>query len=312
MPKRPDTGLTGVLCIRKPQEFTSFDVVAKLRGISGTRKIGHSGTLDPMATGVLPLLFGQAAKACDLLPVTDKRYRASARFGFTSDTQDIWGKVLTEDPAPLSRAALEAVLPRFRGEIMQIPPMYSAVQVGGQRLYDLARKGIEVERKPRPAVILELNLLSYDEARREAVFDILCSKGTYIRTLCHDIGAALGMGAVMTGLTRTEAAGFTLADCVTIEEAQQAAAEGRFPGLLQPVSRLFAGLPAITLSEGQARLFRNGARLDLNRIRCAKIGGDHAVYGPGEEFLGIAVCDMGQNELVIRRLFAAPAPGQAK
>ncbi len=312
MPKRPDTGLTGVLCICKPQEFTSFDVVAKLRGISGTRKIGHSGTLDPMATGVLPLLFGQAARACDILPVTDKRYRATVRFGLTSDTQDIWGTVLSENAAPLPRAALEAVLPRFRGEIDQLPPMYSAVQVGGQRLYDLARRGIEVERRPRRVTIHELTLLDYDEARREAVLDVCCSKGTYIRTLCHDIGAALEVGAVMAALLRTEAAGFTLADCVTIEEAQEAAAAGRFPDLLLPVGRLFADLPAIRLSEAQARLFRNGVRLDLNRVRCAKIAGNQAVYGPDGQFLGVAACNLEQNELVLQKLFTAGGSSAAK
>ena len=153
MSKRPDTGLTGILCINKPQDFTSFDVIAKLRGISGTRKIGHSGTLDPMATGVLPIFFGSAAKACDLLPNSDKRYTAGVRFGMTSDTQDIWGSITGENPAPLSREALEAALPRFTGTISQLPPMYSAVQVNGQRLYDLARKGVEVERTPREITI---------------------------------------------------------------------------------------------------------------------------------------------------------------
>ena len=231
MSKRPDTGLTGILCINKPQDFTSFDVIAKLRGISGTRKIGHSGTLDPMATGVLPIFFGSAAKACDLLPNSDKRYTAGVRFGLTSDTQDIWGSITGENPAPLSREDLEAALPRFTGTISQLPPMYSAVQVNGQRLYDLARKGVEVERTPREITIYKLDLLSYDPEKREALLDVSCSKGTYIRTLCHDLGQFLGMGAVMSSLIRTEAAGFTLSDCVTLEDAQKAASESRFSSL---------------------------------------------------------------------------------
>ncbi len=303
MSKRPDTGLTGVLCIQKPQKFTSFDVIAKLRGISGTRKIGHSGTLDPMATGVLPIFFGNATKACDLLPNTDKRYTAGVRFGLTSDTQDIWGNFASENSALLSREALEAALPRFTGTISQLPPMYSAVQVNGQRLYDLARKGVEVERTPREITIYKLELLSYDEEKREAVLDVCCSKGTYIRTLCHDLGEYLGMGAVMSSLIRTEAAGFTLQDCVTLEEAQNAALENRFPELLLPVERIFSDLPVIRLSEVQTRMFTNGVRLDLNRIRCAKIPGNHSVYGWDGTFLGLADCDFEKMELVMQKLF---------
>ena len=302
MTKRPDTGLTGVLCICKPQKYTSFDVIARLRGISGTRKIGHSGTLDPMATGVLPIFFGNAAKACGLLPDTDKRYTAGVKFGLISDTQDIWGSILSENPAPLSREALEAARPRFTGRISQLPPMYSAVQVNGQRLYDLARKGIEVERKPREITIAGLRLLSYDEQAREAVLDVQCSAGTYIRTLCHDLGQFLGMGAVMSSLVRTEAAGFALDDCVTLEEAQQAADEGRFPGLLRPVETLFRKLPAIHLSAVQARMFANGVRLDLSRVRCDRADGLHSVYGNGA-FLGLASCNLEKMELTIEKLF---------
>ena len=303
MSKRPDTGLTGILCINKPQDFTSFDVIAKLRGISGTRKIGHSGTLDPMATGVLPIFFGSAAKACDLLPNSDKRYTAGVRFGLTSDTQDIWGSITGENPAPLSREDLEAALPRFTGTISQLPPMYSAVQVNGQRLYDLARKGVEVERTPREITIYKLDLLSYDPEKREALLDVSCSKGTYIRTLCHDLGQFLGMGAVMSSLIRTEAAGFTLSDCVTLEDAQKAASESRFSSLLLPVERIFKDLPAIRLSEAQTRMFCNGVRLDLNRVRCAKIPGNQAVYGSDGAFLGLAACDFDQLELIMQKLF---------
>ncbi|MGI5894359.1 MAG: tRNA pseudouridine(55) synthase TruB [Candidatus Merdivicinus sp.] len=303
MSKRPDTNLSGILCINKPQDFTSFDVIAKLRGISGTRKIGHSGTLDPMATGVLPIFFGIATKACDLLPNHDKRYTAGIRFGCVSDTQDIWGNVQKLETKPVTLPELEASLPYFTGSIAQIPPMFSAVQVNGQRLYDLARKGIEVERKARNITIYQLNLLAFDSEKQEALLDISCSKGTYIRTLCHDLGQMLGTGAVMSSLTRTEAAGFTLENCISLEQAQQAALEQHFADLLLPVGQAFSDLPAIILNDIQARMFQNGVRLDLNRISFAKIGGDHAVYNRDHEFLGIAACNFDEMELTIRKIF---------
>lgn len=297
------TAFQGVLCVNKPQKFTSFDVIAKLRGMTRTRKLGHSGTLDPMATGVLPVFFGGATKACDLVPITDKRYRAGVRFGQTTDTQDVWGTVLREDPRPVSRDALEDALRGFRGTISQLPPMYSAVQINGQRLYDLARKGVEVERTPRKITIHSLELLSYEESTREAVVDVCCSKGTYIRTLCHDLGEVLGCGGIMTSLVRTEAAGFTLADCRTLEEIQALVDEGRLGEALLPVEALFRGLPAIRLSPVQSRMFENGVRLDLNRVRHQEIPGSHAVYDSEGTFLGLAQCQTETEELVMEKLF---------
>ena len=303
MTRSPDTAYSGILCVNKPQEFTSFDVIAKLRGMTRTRKLGHSGTLDPMATGVLPVFFGNATKACDLVPRSDKRYRAGIRFGLATDTQDIWGRPLRKDPSPVPRVALEAALSAFRGEISQLPPMYSAVQINGQRLYDLARRGIEVERPPRTVTIHSLELLAYDESAREAAIDVHCSKGTYIRTLCHDLGEALGCGAVMTSLTRTEAAGFTLADCRTFAEIEELLAEGTFAEALLPVAQLFRELPPVHLSPVQTRMFENGVRLDLNRVRYEDSGEIHAVYGPTGEFLGLADCRKETAELVMRKLF---------
>ena len=303
MTKTPDTAYSGILCVNKPQEFTSFDVIAKLRGMTRTRKLGHSGTLDPMATGVLPVFFGSATKACDLVPCSDKRYRAGIRFGLTTNTQDIWGHPLSEDPSPVPRAALEAALADFRGEISQLPPMYSAVQVNGQRLYDLARRGIEVERTPRIVTIHSLELLSYDESTREATVEVHCSKGTYIRTLCHDLGKMLGCGAVMTSLIRTEAAGFTLTDCRTFDEIEALLAEGSFTEALLPVEGLFRQLPRVHLSPVQTRMFENGVRLDLNRVRYEDSADIHAVYGAAGEFLGLADCRKETAELVMRKLF---------
>lgn len=295
--------LNGVICINKPQEFTSFDVVAKMRGITRTRKIGHTGTLDPMATGVLPLLFGAATKACDLLPDTGKSYIADFRLGCTTDTDDIWGTVLRQERTAFQREAVEEKLELFRGEISQIPPMYSAVQVNGQRLYDLARKGIVIERKPRNVVISSLELLEFNEETQEGRLAIVCSKGTYIRSICRDLGEALGGGGAMTGLVRTRAAGFGLSDCITIEQAEEFARAGSFSSALFPVDKLFEGFPKIRLNEAQSRMFRNGVRLDLNRVRYQISDGFQVVYDEKNCFMGLAEVDLGQMELVVRKMF---------
>ena len=192
--------LEGILCVDKPQDWTSFDGGAKMRGIADCHKIGHGGTLDPMATGVLPLFFGRSAKAMELMPVQDKRYTASIRFGVTTDTQDCTGNILSTSEKPVTKKALEAALAPLRGTIDQLPPMYSAVWVDGQRLYKLARAGKEVERPTRQVTIHRLDLLEFDPENRTCVIDVACSKGTYIRTLCHDIGEALGCGGMLTAL----------------------------------------------------------------------------------------------------------------
>ena len=197
--------MNGILIIDKPQDFTSFDVIAIVRGCMHERKTGHTGTLDPMATGVLPILLGSATKAQELLPDTDKEYIAEFRLGMTTDTLDITGKTLSTSDAEVTREQLEEVLPKFRGDIMQKPPMYSAVYKDGVRLYELARKGIEVEREERPANVSLLELTHFDEAAQSGSLKISCSKGTYIRVICDDIGRLLGCGCVMTSLRRTRA-----------------------------------------------------------------------------------------------------------
>ena len=189
--------MNGILCINKPQGFTSFDVAAKLRGMLKTKKIGHAGTLDPMATGVLPVFVGNATKACDIMPDSSKAYRASFRLGEQSDTQDSTGTILKTAEVNCTAADIEALLPKFRGEIMQIPPMYSAVSVNGKRLYELARQGIEVERESRNVTIYSLELLNFDEETQSGTLKVACSKGTYIRTLCEDIGNYLGTGGTL-------------------------------------------------------------------------------------------------------------------
>ena len=202
--------MDGIIILDKPEDFTSFDMVAKMRRLLGTRKVGHAGTLDPMATGVLPIFVGRATKCCDILPNQNKRYTAAFQLGYTTDTLDATGRVLTRTEVSATKEDVEKALESFRGEIMQLPPMYSAIQINGKRLYDLARQGIEIEREKRPVTIMELNLLSADDTQHIYQIDVACSKGTYIRTLCADIGEALGCGATMTALRRTEAAGFSL------------------------------------------------------------------------------------------------------
>ena len=300
--------MNGVLCIDKPEGMTSFDVIARLRRITHTRRIGHTGTLDPMATGLLPVLFGTATKACDLMPESGKRYRAAFQLGFTSDTEDIWGALSPTGAAFPEKEAVEAALIPFRGEIMQLPPMYSAIQINGRRLYDLARQGIEIEREKRPITIHHLELLEADEQENRYVIDVACSKGTYIRTLCADIGEALGCGATMTALRRTQAAGFSLADSLTLEQAEQLTEQGKLTEHLLPVETVFESLPKIVLCAAQERMYRNGVRLDLARLdgmpALGNWAGDIRICGEDGTFLGVSYADWQQGLLCTRKLFA--------
>ena len=283
--------LNGVICVNKPQDFTSFDVVAIMRRAAGTRKIGHGGTLDPMATGVLPIYIGRAAKTADLNPVGDKSYRAMFRLGVTTDTQDVWGKTLSENGTAVPLGDITAAVKAMQGDIMQVPPMYSAVKVNGQRLYDLARKGIEVERKARPVTIHSISLSDYDENERTGVLDIHCSKGTYIRTIISDIGEKLGCGAIMTSLCRTMAAGFTLSDCHDIEALRGCTPE-EIRSLIIPTERVFRSYEEITLDSKQRRLFMNGVVLDCKRMGLDVSAGSRFRLKSAEgEFIGVAQVD---------------------
>ncbi len=284
--------MNGILCVNKPQDFTSFDVVAKLRGILGMKRLGHAGTLDPMATGVLPVFVGNATKACDIMPDNFKSYRAGFKMGQTSDSQDITGKVLTTSDKIISIDDINAVLPDFEGKIMQLPPMYSAVQVNGKRLYDLARQGIEVERQPREIEIRKLNVLEYDADIQEGIMEIDCGKGTYIRTIIHDIGQKLGCGGIMTSLVRTYASGFTLNDCYTFEQIQQARDENNLESLILPIERIFNTLPKLRLNEHQTKLYKNGVKLNLEKIHNIIEGCElYSLYGFDGMFIGTAVAD---------------------
>lgn len=271
------SNLNGVLLIDKPKEFTSFDVIAVVRRLTGQKKLGHTGTLDPNATGVLPILLGTATKTQDLILNHDKSYTAEFQLGKTTDTLDIWGTVTGECESSVTEEQLRRVIPNFTGEIEQIPPMYSAIKIGGKKLYELARRGEEVERKPRPVTIYELEVVE-QTAPDAFTLRIRCSKGTYVRTLCHDIGRALGCGGCMSALRRTMAAGFTLADAVTLERVQL---EGE--SLLQPVDSLFRAHPAYHIRTERAEaLCRNGNPLAPPD---APADGLYRVYGRDGTFL---------------------------
>ena len=295
--------MNGIIILDKPQGFTSFDGVAVLRGLAHEKKIGHTGTLDPMATGVLPILLGRAAKALNFLPDTDKEYVASFRLGERRDTGDITGEVVERSPAPVALEALEAALPRFRGEILQVPPMYSAVSVGGKRLYELARKGLEVERPARPVTISRLELLSYDPQTKEGSLRVGCSKGTYIRVLIEDLARAAGSCGTMTALRRTSACGFSQEDAHSLEALKALAAEGRLEEALLPVEGLFALYPAVRVSPAQATRFQNGGGLDLARLRGVPEGGLCRVKSPQGLFLGLGQVDRARGEMKFVKSF---------
>lgn len=299
--------MNGVIIVDKPQNFTSFDVVAVMRGLAKEKKIGHTGTLDPMATGVLPLLLGRAAKGLDLLPDKEKEYRAEFLLGQRYDTGDITGTLTARSDSPVPRARLEQAMAGFRGDIQQVPPMYSAVSVGGKRLYQLARKGLEVERPPRAVHIALLELEAYDEAARRGSLRVGCSQGTYIRTLIEDIAQAAGTVGTMTALRRTKACGFSAEEALPLERLRELSGSGALESVLRPVECLFAGYARAAVSEAQSRRFLNGGGLDLRRLRLEaepEPGQMFRVYGPQGEFLGLARADIARMELAFVKRFA--------
>lgn len=267
----------GIIIIDKPAGWTSMDVCAKLRGILKTKKIGHAGTLDPMATGVLPVFVGRATRAVSFAEGGEKEYVAGLRLGRTTNTQDTEGETLTQSPVAVGREELEAVLPRFTGEISQIPPMFSAIKINGQKLYDLARQGKEVERKARAVTIFALEVVE-QVSETDYILRIRCSKGTYVRTLCHDIGQALGCGGCMFSLRRTMAAGFTLDESVTLEQMQEGG-----EALLRPTDSLFRDRPDYRLkTEKQEERCRNGNPFFIQENLPE---GEYRIYGREGEFL---------------------------
>ncbi len=297
--------MDGVIVINKPADFTSFDVVAVMRGVAKTKKVGHTGTLDPMATGVLPLLFGSATKAQSLLPDSTKEYEAEFKLGLTTDTLDVWGTVQSEKPVNVTQQDIQNILPEFTGDILQLPPMYSAVQQDGKRLYELARQGIVVQREKRQVNVSLLQLLEYNENTHTGKLRIACSKGTYIRTLIDDIGARLNCGGIMTSLCRTKACGYTLNDAVTLEQAKQLGNEGALDSVLKDISMLFNVYRQVNVSLPQAKRFCNGGQLDLSRLRIGNLQDAEVlrVYTYEGKFIGLGKVEQEKNWLSIYKLF---------
>lgn len=280
--------MNGIVIVDKPRDWTSQDVTARLRRVFNTRRIGHGGTLDPMATGVLPVFVGRATRAVEFFEHAEKVYETRLRLGIDTDTEDITGTVLAEKPVQVTDGQVEAALAAFRGEISQIPPMYSAIKIGGQKLYDLARKGQTVERPARTVVIHELTLLAREgDTLRLRVH---CSKGTYIRTLCRDIGESLGCGGCMAELRRVSAGRFTLADAVPLETLL--AAENPETYLLS-MDALFRDYPAVTLTENQEKRCRNG-----NDFSVKYPDGRYRAYGKDGAFLMLAQVEQGTMHTV--------------
>ena len=275
--------MNGIVIVDKPQDWTSQDVTARLRRVFNTRRIGHGGTLDPMATGVLPVFVGRATRGVEFFEHAEKTYETVLRLGLTTDTEDISGTVLTEQDAFVTGEELEAVLQNFRGEIMQVPPMYSALKINGQKLVDLARKGKEVERQPRPITIHELTLLGMEADGIR--LRVRCSKGTYIRTLCKDIGEALGCGGCMAALRRVSAGEYTIAEAVPLQTLLETEDPGQY---LRGVDTMFRNCEAVTLTEKQETRCRNG-----NSFSIALADGTYRAYGKNGEFLALSKVDGG-------------------
>lgn len=300
--------MNGVIPVYKPQGWTSFDVVAKLRGILHEKRIGHSGTLDPMATGVLPVFVGKATRACDMIPNDGKSYLAGFKMGVSTDTQDITGKVVAESKTLPTEEELKAAAESFIGEIMQLPPMYSAVKVGGKKLYQLAREGKTVERQPKLRLVRKLSVYEYNCDTGEGLIYAEVGKGTYVRTLINDIGEKLGCGGCMTSLERLSAAGFVKAQCYTLEQIQQAAEEDRLSQIIMPVSCVFSGAyDELALGEKGSALYKNGVKLRGEQVgikdpRSAD-GVEFIISGSDGEFLGIARYNAGKDELKSVRNF---------
>lgn len=297
--------MNGIIILNKPKDYTSFDVVAVMRKLLSEKKIGHAGTLDPMATGVLPILIGRATKLQAFIAETNKEYLAKFKLGIVTDTLDITGKVLSSTLSKISKDEIEKILPEFFGEIYQIPPMFSAVQKNGIRLYKLARKGIEIAREPRKIIINELKLLNFDETSQCGELLIDCSKGTYIRTLCDDIGKKLGCGAVLTELKRTKTSNFKIENSLTLDDVRKFVNENVLDKHILPCDSALENYARINISELQTARFKNGGRLSLDRISTSENlfdGEILKVYSHKNNFIGLGKVNFDKNLLSVECL----------
>lgn len=293
--------MTGWICIDKPEDMTSFTAANRVRGILGLKKTGHTGTLDPMATGVLPIALSGTTRFIALLPVHDKAYTARVRLGLTTDTLDITGQVLSESAVSVSPSEIKAAAKAFLGESMQTPPMYSALRQNGVRLYELARRGESVERPQRKIRISDIAVT--DVTENEFTLTVACSAGTYIRSLADDIGKKLGCGAVLTALRRTSANGFALKNCITLQTLEQLRDENRVGEVLLKPDAPLAPYPALTVTAAQGVRFKNGG--SLLRVRVGNpVAGDYRVYDPTRKFLGLGTVESdAADSLSVKRVF---------
>lgn len=289
--------MNGIIVVNKPLGKTSHDMVYFMRRLTGIKKVGHTGTLDPDAAGVLPVCIGNATKVADMLTLSDKRYSAELTLGKTTDTQDASGKVLTQREVNVSAEEIADAVRYFVGEIEQIPPMYSAIKQNGKKLYELARKGIEVERKKRKITIHEINITEIDLDRGLVKLDVLCSKGTYIRTLCADIGERLGVGAYMSALERTKTGPFTLSESYTVDELIKMRDKGTLEAAIIPTDAVFSDYPKIVLNEKQTRSITNGIRMSYKGDE----GQSYRLYDENKKFLCVSKCIEGR--LVLEKSF---------
>lgn len=293
--------MNGIIIVDKPKDFTSFDVIAKLRKKLGQRKIGHMGTLDPMATGVLPILLGDTAKFQIFVPDNNKSYTAKMKFGITTDTLDITGRVLSDKKSEITKQDLEKVLKSFLGETYQIPPMFSAIKKDGMKLCDLARKGLEIEREKRKVFINDIKIKSFDFENQEAEISVDCSKGTYIRTLCDDIGRDLGYGATVARLRRTSSNGFGESDAVSLAKIIDMDLEDILQKYIVPTERLFETFPVAQITSAQSTRFKNGGALALERVKFSGTSRNDEMYKIycSDEFVGLGKIDEANNELKV-------------
>ncbi|MDR1700005.1 MAG: tRNA pseudouridine(55) synthase TruB [Lachnoclostridium sp.] len=300
--------MDGILNIHKEAGYTSHDVVARLRSICGQKKIGHTGTLDPDATGVLPICLGKATKACEYLTDHDKTYKATVLLGITTDTQDMSGKIIRKRQVDVSDDELRKIIHRFVGEIEQIPPMYSAVKIQGKKLYEFARKGIEVERKPRKVTITHIHSISPITSANEFQMTVQCSKGTYIRTLCHDIGEMLGCGAAMKSLIRTRVGIFTLENAKTLEETEKYKNEGILETALISVEDIYGALKSGKVVKEADKLLVNGNPLRENHVVCENEIDDCELikmYSSANEFVAVYRYQQELGEYRANKIFSS-------
>jgi len=297
-------GMTGLIALDKPAGMTSFSAVSAVRRALGEKKAGHTGTLDPMATGVLPVMLGAGTRFIDFLPSHDKAYLAKIMLGTATDTLDITGTVTQKCEASVTESEFREALARFTGTFFQMPPMHSAVSIGGVRLYELARKGIEAAREPRQVTIYSAQLEGFEPESNEFTVSVACSAGTYIRQLAADIGEQLGCPAVLSYLRRTQANGFDLSGCHTLDEVRRAAENGTVLRLVIPVDKALETYPAVFVTQSQFDRFRNGGELALDRLEGCREPGLYRVYGPGGAFAGLGECEEDSTSLAVKRVFS--------